>query len=134
MDFSSVPYTGDMKTGRPPRRKASDFGERLAALREQRGLSQCQLAEAMGITQGSIARWEKRPVSMPPEQMLQLARVLGVSVRLLLGEEEMPKQPAGPSGRLRSVLRAAGQLPRRQQEKVVDVVDAYIKQKQAEVG
>lgn len=134
IDFSRTPpYTGDMKTGRPSRRKSSDFGERLAALREQRGMSQSQLAEAMGITQGSIARWEKRPVAMPPEQMLQLAQVLGVSVRLLLGEEEMPKEPPGPSGRLRRVLREAGQLPRRQQEKIVDVIEAYIKQKQAEV-
>lgn len=127
--FSESSYTDDMKTGRPTRRKGSEFGKRLATLRDQRGMSQTQLAEAMGLTQGSVARWETRSVAMPPEQMLQLAQVLGVSVGMLLGEEHLPKKPPGPTGRLRRVLQEVGQLPRRQQEKIVDVVEAFVKQK-----
>jgi len=129
ISFSQSSYTDDMKTGRPTRRKVSEFGKRVATLRERRGMSQTQLAEAMGLTQGSVARWEKRSVAMPPEQMLQLAQVLGVSVRTLLGEEHLPKEPPGPTGRLRRVLQEVGQLPRRQQEKIVDVVEAFVKQK-----
>ena len=37
----------------------STFGERMKALREQRGWSQAQLAEAVGISQVSIAKIEK---------------------------------------------------------------------------
>ena len=128
IDSPRSSYTGDMKTGRPTRRKATEFGERLAALREQRGISQSQLAEAMGVTQGSVARWEKRSVAMPPEQMVKLAHVLGISVRTLLGESDAPKERPGPTGRLRRVLHAAGELPRRQQEKIAEVVDALVVQ------
>lgn len=118
-----------MKTGRPTRRKVSEFGKRLATLCDQRGMSQTQLAETMGLTEGSVARWGKRAVAMPPEQMFQLAQALGVPVGMLLGEEQLPKQPAGPTGRLRCVLQEVGQLPRRQQEKIVDVVEGFVKQK-----
>jgi len=118
-----------MKTGRPVRREGNSFGKRLVMFRERKGFSQSQLAEAMDVSQGSVARWEQRSVAMPPEQMLQLAKVLGVSVIELLGEGEVPKEASVPRGRMRQVFYAAAKLPRRQQEKIVDVVEAFVEKK-----
>jgi len=39
-------------------RPASEFGERLAALRQARSLTQVQLAEEIGSTQRAISRYE----------------------------------------------------------------------------
>jgi len=126
--FLSSAYTGLMKTGRPCRAKDNDFGKQLLALREQRGWSQSQLAEAMGVTQGAVARWEKRSVVMSPEQIVQLAQVLKVSVQELLGEAKVATPEVVPRGRMRRVFVQAGQLPRRQQQKIVEVVEALVSQ------
>lgn len=122
-------YTDDMKTGRPGRQGGNGFGKRLVLLRERKGFSQSQLAKAMDVSQGSVARWEKRSVAMPPEQILKLAHVLGVSSAELLGETDVPKEASVPRGRMRQVFYAAAKLPRRQQEKIVDVVEAFVDKK-----
>ena len=35
------------------------LGERIQALRKARGLTQEQLAQAMGVTVGAVSKWEK---------------------------------------------------------------------------
>ena len=131
IDLLMPPYTDGMKTGRPIRQDGNGFGKRLVMLREKKGLSQSQLAKAMDVSQGSVARWEKRSVAMPPEQIIKLAHVLGVSTSELLGEKDMPKEASVPRGRMRQVFYAAAKLPRRQQEKIVDVVEAFVDKKTA---
>jgi len=64
-------------------------------------------------------------------RFLQLAKVLGVSVAELLGEVDVPKETSVPRGRMRQVFYAAAKLPRRQQEKIVDVVEAFVDKKTA---
>jgi hypothetical protein len=69
-----------------------------------------------------------RSVVMSPEQILQLAKVLKVTVPELIGEVELSEEQAVPRGRMRRVFAEAGQLPRRQQQKIVEVVEALIAQ------
>jgi ribosome-binding protein aMBF1 (putative translation factor) len=60
--FSSIrgnaDYTGDMLAGRPAQRERTEFGECLYRLREQRGFSQKQIAEKLGMSQQGYAAWE----------------------------------------------------------------------------
>lgn len=60
----------------------STFGERMKALREQRGWSQAQLAEAVGISQVSIAKIEKGGET---KHAAKIAAALGTSVEELSG-------------------------------------------------
>ena len=46
-----------------------DFGEKVRALREGRGLSQVQLAELLGVTKGIISAYETS-VRMPSYKVL----------------------------------------------------------------
>ena len=117
-----------MQTGRPAKTKRSDFGARLHAAREARGLSQAQMADKLGLAQQSYAAWERRNVALRADQLQQLAEILGVGVDQLLGHATKPARAAGPVGRLRQVFENASKLPRHQQAKVAEFVEAFVAQ------
>lgn len=125
---SNDPYNAAMQTGRPAKSKRSEFGARLHAAREAKGLSQAQMAEKLGLVQQSYAAWERRNVALRAEQLQQLAGILGVGVDQLLGHATKPARAAGPVGRLRQVFENASKLPRHQQAKVAEFVEAFVAQ------
>lgn len=61
------------------------FGKRLFSLRRARGLTQVQLAEALGTTQRVISYYETEAELPPSTAIIPLARILGVSTDELLG-------------------------------------------------
>jgi len=116
-----------MKQGRPTTKPRTVFGQRLADARERAGLTQQQLAERLGTSQRALARWERDPVALRPDQLAILTETLGVTADYLLGRPSA-KQPAtkGPTGKVRQVFERVNQLPRHQQHKVVEFVEAFI--------
>jgi len=112
--------------GRPSNRKRSAFGERLVAAREEAGLSQRELADKLGITQRALSWWERESVALRPEQVAQLATVLGVSTDHLLGVPTTKKRGTGPTGKARRAFEAVSKLPRHHQQKIVDVVETFV--------
>ena len=120
-------YLSDMPNmGRPSSRKRTAFGERLVAAREEAGLSQRELADKLGITQRALSWWEREPVALKPEQVAQLATVLGVSTDFLLGVPTAKKRGTGPTGKARRAFEAVSKLPRHHQQKIVDVVETFV--------
>lgn len=65
-----------------------DFGRRLAALREARGLSQTELAKRMadGVKPATISRWESGRFGPDRARLDRLVKILGVSIASLLDE------------------------------------------------
>lgn len=122
------PYTAAMQTGRPAKTKRSAFGARLHAAREARGLSQAQVADKLGIAQQSYAAWERRDVALRADQLQQVTAVLGVGAEQLLANAPKPARAPGPVGRLRQVFENASKLPRHQQAKVAEFVEAFVAQ------
>jgi len=121
-------YDEGMQTGRPPKHQRPPLGERIAAFRERAGLSQQQLADTLNVNQQMIAYWERRAVTLRPEQLADLSDALKVSVEELLGKEPPKIRGSGPSGKARQVFEAVSRLPRRQQQKIVEVVEALVAQ------
>jgi len=126
-NISVMVYTGDMKTGRPTDYPRTPFGRRLVTARMQAGLSQANLAEKIGVDRRVIAHWERRSVSVKPEQLVSLAQALKVSTDELLGIRT-PRQ-SGPTGKVRQVFEDVSKLPRKQQLKVVEFVEAFVEKK-----
>ncbi len=118
-------YLFFMQTGRPSKRPRPAFGARLHALREAAGLSQQQVAGKVGMSQAAYAYWERNPVALRPEQLQKLADALGISVEELVGTHGTKKR-GGPVGKMRRVFEAASKLPRGQQAKIVEVVEAMV--------
>lgn len=117
-----------MPAGRPAQNQRTEFGEHLYRLREQRGFSQKQMAEKLGMTQQGYAAWERLPTALKPEQLTTLAKILACSVDELVGNEPTPRRGNGPAGRIRRVFEAVTQLPRHQQNKVAEFVEAFVAQ------
>ena len=122
-------YTAGDMIGRPPTKEAPPFGRRLAAVRKSRGLTQRQLAERMETTREMVDYYERRAVNPAVGVIERAADALGVSVAELMGIEAGKAPPRrGPTGKLRQVFEDAARLPRRQQEMIVEMVSALVKQ------
>lgn len=115
--------------GRPAKQPRTDLGERITHARERAGLSQGQLAEKMDVSQQVIAAWERKAKAIRTDTLTNLAGILGASADELLGMK--PARQNGPSGRVRQVFDAVASLPRRQQDKIVDVIEAFVEKKTA---
>lgn len=111
-----------MPAGRPTKNARPSFGERLALARQQAGLTQQQLADRLGTTQRVITYWEREPVALRADQLAALA----VSADFLIGREESEKRGNGSVGRARRVLKTVSRLPRHQQQRIIDVVEALV--------
>jgi transcriptional regulator with XRE-family HTH domain len=122
-------YDDGMKAGRPPKSERTDFAARLAMRREAAGLSQRQVAAALGISQPSYALWEQRNVAITAEQLIKLANILHTPVEDLLYDGIQPARNNGPTGKVRQVFEKVNRLPRHQQSKVVEFVEAFVNQK-----
>lgn len=103
------------------------FGARLRQLREQRGLTQEDLAKAIDTDWMLISRYE-REVNLPAaEKIVRLARALHVTTDALLRGDRSGEEPIEfKSIRLYERFRALDGLPREDQETVVRLVDAVL--------
>jgi len=119
-------YAAAVQTGRPSKEPRTPFGARLHAAREAAGLSQAQVAQKMGVTQTAYGVWERYPVALRPEQIEQLAVALNITVEHLFGRDSAKSRGKGPAGKLRQVFEKASQLPRHQQNKVAEFVEAFV--------
>lgn len=72
------------------------FGDRVRQIRESRGITQAVLAEEIGRTRSSITNMETGRQKPTLPALVTLARALGVSVGVLLGEEPIPPLPRLP--------------------------------------
>jgi len=125
-NFALGPYNQAMQTGRPSKSKRSEFGARLHTLREAAGLSQAAVAQKLGIKQPSYAAWERRSVALSHAQLQRLAEIFGVQIEEFFHSQPSALKRGGPVGRAKRAFEVVSKLPRSQQQKILDVVDALI--------
>lgn len=66
-----------------------DFSKRLKQLREDKGLSQEELAERLNIPRTSVTHYERRDDRIPrPKRLQEIADFFGVSVDYMLGRAQ----------------------------------------------
>ena len=99
---------------------------RLRELRGAAGLSQRELAKEIGERQSNIQYWEETGKPPRSELLIPIAKALGVSLEELLGEPKSKRIPLG--GRVRQLFEAVAKLPRRQQDKVFDILQPFVKE------
>jgi transcriptional regulator with XRE-family HTH domain len=113
--FSSVVYHGGMAEK-----------SRLRQLREAAGISVRELARQIGEQHTNVLYWENSGNLPRSNVLLPMAKALGVTVEELLGEPR-PKRVVSPGGRARQLFEAVSKLPRRQQDKVLDILEPYVR-------
>jgi transcriptional regulator with XRE-family HTH domain len=105
-----------------------NFGERLASIRKEKGITQAEFARKIGISRRAMAYYEVETDKMPDgELLLKMAEVLEISIDQLLGvkpleQKQMTLKEARTLNKLKKVLH----LPEQDQKTVLRVVDSLV--------
>jgi hypothetical protein len=85
------------------------------------------LAEAVGVPQRTISFYERDAGAIPSTLVPKFAKALGVSMEEVLGiDNGAQRSKRGPKSQLERQLELVATLPRHQQQKILDVVEAMI--------
>lgn len=69
-----------------------EIANRLVNLRKEKGFSQEQLAEKIGVSRQAVSKWERSEASPDTDNLIMLARLYEVSLdELLRTEDEIPQ-------------------------------------------
>jgi transcriptional regulator with XRE-family HTH domain len=85
----------------------ANVGERIRLRRTEFGLTQEQLAEALGVSYQQIQKYETGANRVSAGRMLEIARKLGVDVGYFfegLGDDDEPGLPLEHGGRQRAAI------------------------------
>lgn len=67
-----------------------NFAKKLASLRKQKGLSQKELSERLGVSWQNVAKWEANQSTPSAEDLMDIGDFFGVTVDCLLKEDGPP--------------------------------------------
>lgn len=112
--------------GRPPIKKAPEFGKRLSQARQARGLTQSQLAGVVGVSQKMIDYYERRAVNVRSDMVCRLAEALEIPVEELLGMPPSKRTKAGRKPKLQKQFERVAELPKRDQVLVSQLLNRFL--------
>ena len=124
-------YTGAMprkNTDTPRGGESETVGQRLARLRKERGWTQVELAERIGIIQSLISDYERDRLRMNPDMVLRFAAALEITTdELLQPNGGKPPLRHRPSLRVLRRLEKIEKLPPHQQSTLLKTIDTFLK-------
>jgi len=124
--FSTPLYAGFMT-------RNTSATSRLRELREAAGLSIRELARRIGEDHSNVRYWESTGKPPRSDVLLPMAEALGATVEELLGAPR-PQRAVLPGGKLGEAFAAVSKLPRRQQQKVVEMAQGFVALHSSEQG
>lgn len=71
------------------------FGDFLYTLRKEKGMTQAELASALGVTNKAVSKWETGEAMPETAQLLPIARIFGVTVDELLAGKRADQASEG---------------------------------------
>lgn len=124
---ASFPIVGALALAKSVAITAVHAGHRLVLLRKEKGITQKELAERLGVTQSMISDYENGVMRLHGELIVQLTEILGASADDLLGlRAETQSNGAVKSRRLARRLQAIERLSKRDQDALLRTIDAFV--------
>ena len=114
----------------PPLKLGNEpLGERLAVFRKQRGLTQTELAEQVGITQPLVSDYERGRLQLSAEMTVRFALALKVSCDELLGlgKRSNNGNGKGPPRRIMKRLEQIQKLSAHDQRTLLRTIDGFLR-------
>ena len=115
---------------------SSEFGARLYKLRNERGLTQTQLAEAIGSTQRAISHYETVADFPPAQVIVEIAKALGISTDEILGMREpkpKPDRDTPEQKRMWKKFQQVLELPEKDRRAIIRMINS-LKAAQTHIG
>ncbi len=118
--------------GRPTDKEAPLFGQRLAEARRAKEWTQRELADALDTNLKMIDYYERRAVNPALEVVQACAKVLGVPVSHLVGDDEPQsnRKKTGPVSPLERRFQEVKRLPKKKQEFILQFLDTILESNQ----
>jgi transcriptional regulator with XRE-family HTH domain len=102
------------------------LGKRLARIRKERGFTQVQLAEQIGIIQSLVSDYETDRLKLSAEMAVRFALALGVTTDELLYSSVKRTPGKAPNRKVLRRLEQIESLPRRKQEALIMTIDQFL--------
>lgn len=116
------------KTSQPPLMiKDLTFGQHLARLRKNKGYTQVDLAQKMGVIQVLISDYENDKLRPYHEMVIRFAKALDVTTDELLGFKSSKNNNNGVSLKILRRVKKIEALPPTQQKTILQVLDTFLK-------
>lgn len=116
---------GKMKEKKTP--VAPEFPERLKALRKDRNWSQGQIAMKIGVDPQRISKYERGIIYPTTELALKIAELFEVSLDYLFYGNDNLSASGIKNKTLIKMMKEADSLPEKQQQTLIELLDAFIK-------
>jgi len=127
-DITQQAYHWPMPGGRPRIKTAPKFGQRMAAFRVAKGITQFELADALGMTRDQVAYYERAAKNPSMEVIEKVASYFGVSVGELFNDAPRTAKKPGPPSQFAQLAARLDQLPRAKQKVVAEILEGFLKQ------
>jgi len=114
------------KRAEPGREAVETIAQRLARIRRERGMTQVELAERLGVAQPVVSDYERGELRLHGQLIVKLSQILGVSSEELLGLKKAPANGAIKNRRLLRRLQEIDRLPRRDQQALLRTIDRFL--------
>ena len=120
------------RTPIPEAWNSETIGQRIARLRKERGLTQKELAEKVGIIQVLVSDYEKGKLRLHAEMVVRFARALGIRADELLGlTSDVSKGTATkPDLKIMRRLNRIASLPPKEQKIMLKAIDGWLQASQ----
>jgi transcriptional regulator with XRE-family HTH domain len=125
-------YTNEVMTPKMalqlPNSKNESFGQRLARLRKERGFTQVEIAERVGIIQALVSDYERDKLRLNAEMVVRFAAALEISTdELLKPNGSNTPLRRKPSLRMLRRLEKIESLPANQQSTLLKTIDTFLR-------
>jgi transcriptional regulator with XRE-family HTH domain len=100
------------------------FGDKLRALRLEKGLTQTELGNRVGLSRRMVVHYEKHATRPPADKVLALANALGLSVNYLIKSDG--KTHAATDTKFARRLERAKRLPKSDQGILAGIIDSFL--------
>jgi transcriptional regulator with XRE-family HTH domain len=109
------------------------YTSRLRGLREAAGLSVRELARQIGEQHTNVLYWESSGKPPRSDVLAPMAQALGVTIEDILGLPK-PRRVLAPGGKVRQLFEEVSRLPRRQQDKIVSLLEPFVVQQRQDAA
>jgi transcriptional regulator with XRE-family HTH domain len=116
------------KTTQPPMMIGNEtFGQRLARIRKEKGFTQVELAEKLGIIQVLVSDYERDKLRPYHEMISRFSQALDIASDELLGLKPSKGKGSEPSLKILRRLKKIEDLPSTQQKFILKTIDSLLK-------
>jgi transcriptional regulator with XRE-family HTH domain len=104
------------------------LGRRIAERRKVLGITQVQLAEALGVAQQTMAHYEGGTLRVAVALLPPLTRTLDMTLEEVVGEERKSTKSGkrGPAPKIQQQLEQIEALPKSKQRAIAQILDSML--------